>query len=59
GKLNKALAEPVESLLDAGSSLQRETKTAVSGFTDKNSRLITSNESGIKQTQIPPSQTSS
>ncbi|KAI3989302.1 hypothetical protein MKX01_004851 [Papaver californicum] len=42
GKLNKALAEPVESLLDAASSetwpsirnlLQRETKTAVSGFT--------------------------
>ncbi|RZC51793.1 hypothetical protein C5167_020219 [Papaver somniferum] len=42
GKLNKALAEPVESLLDAASNetwpsirnlLQRETKTAVSGFT--------------------------
>ncbi|KAI3937525.1 hypothetical protein MKW92_025594 [Papaver armeniacum] len=42
GKLNKALAEPVESLLDAASSetwpsirnlFQREMKTAVSGFT--------------------------
>ncbi|KAI3884003.1 hypothetical protein MKW92_001013, partial [Papaver armeniacum] len=42
GKLNKALAEPVESFLDAASNetwpsirnlLQRETKIAVSGFT--------------------------